>query len=637
MRRPRGNRHLLAIALLLLGVGCTTVPPAPQTAAQLQRAATMTLTGLLTAPATLLSDKGLGIIGNNGSSLVSKIKYRVRATAAWAPVAGAAVTLEDAHGHVLAGATATTDAQGHFTVANVPAGQAWVVRATAGPAAFSTLVPDQGTAPDVALNPATTAVTESLRDSLKQAPGALSAVPAAQFQALSQLVETALQQDDVAIAELAKASDALALFEAAQAKNAAIAKFERQLVAKALASVGAPSPSPSVATATVVPPSVPVLPSDGPPSPPAPIARPEIMAFSPAKDSPGTIVTLKGSGFSATSASDTVTFGLGTASVVAATATTLTVKVPAGATAGPIQVTVDGRTGQTATNFSVVSAGTILGTYTLGGGTWPASLALDPAGDVWVACANSNSVSELGPDGSLIGSYPVGGYPCSIAIDASGDPWVANARSNSVMKLSSRGAVLGAYPLSDPRALAFDASKRAWVAQQASNTVSVLAPDGTAVGTFATSQSPQAVAIDAAGDAWIANSLSNTVTKLSPTGTKLGEYPAGEFPSTLAFDEAGDLWVGNFDVGTLTKLAPDGSKLGSYPAGTMVGGIAIAPNGNLWVAVDATKDIGEYALEGTALGQYFVDGDAHEALAFDPAGNLWLTSSSHNTVTELAP
>ena len=78
-----------------------------------------------------------------------------------------------------------------------------------------------------------------------------------------------------------------------------------------------------------------------------------IFQFTPDKGSVGTTVTIYGTGFSATPASNTVKFNGTTTSVLTATTTVLTANVPAGATNGPISVTVAGVTATSASNFTV--------------------------------------------------------------------------------------------------------------------------------------------------------------------------------------------------------------------------------------------------------------------------------------------
>ncbi len=78
-----------------------------------------------------------------------------------------------------------------------------------------------------------------------------------------------------------------------------------------------------------------------------------IFAFSPGRGAPGTPVTIKGQGFSATASQNAVQFNGVAATVSTASSTELTVVVPSGATTGPIAITVGSATASSAMNFVV--------------------------------------------------------------------------------------------------------------------------------------------------------------------------------------------------------------------------------------------------------------------------------------------
>lgn len=82
-----------------------------------------------------------------------------------------------------------------------------------------------------------------------------------------------------------------------------------------------------------------------------------IFQFTPSSGPVGTAVTIYGTGFSATPASNTVKFNGTTATVATASTTVLTTTVPAGATNGTISVTVAGTTATSVASFTVGTAG----------------------------------------------------------------------------------------------------------------------------------------------------------------------------------------------------------------------------------------------------------------------------------------
>lgn len=92
-----------------------------------------------------------------------------------------------------------------------------------------------------------------------------------------------------------------------------------------------------------------------PPEPPG-TSGPSLSGFAPSQGPVGTEVVLSGGGFGATSAENAVAFAGVTAAVKAATASRLTVTVPAGATTGRVAVTVRGVTATSTSDFAVTAA-----------------------------------------------------------------------------------------------------------------------------------------------------------------------------------------------------------------------------------------------------------------------------------------
>ncbi|RBJ58434.1 IPT/TIG domain-containing protein [Xanthomonas oryzae] len=81
-----------------------------------------------------------------------------------------------------------------------------------------------------------------------------------------------------------------------------------------------------------------------------------IFTVNPGRGAPGTIVKIKGQGFSTTAAQNAIKFNGVSATTSAATANELTTTVPAGATTGPVSVTVGTATAASAVDFLVDAA-----------------------------------------------------------------------------------------------------------------------------------------------------------------------------------------------------------------------------------------------------------------------------------------
>src|ERR1044072_5574263 len=86
-------------------------------------------------------------------------------------------------------------------------------------------------------------------------------------------------------------------------------------------------------------------------------AQPTISSFSPVSGPPGTVMTITGTGFNTTASSNIVFLGPVKGTVTAATATSLTVTVPANAGYQPFTVTSNNLTAYSAKPFIVALAG----------------------------------------------------------------------------------------------------------------------------------------------------------------------------------------------------------------------------------------------------------------------------------------
>jgi hypothetical protein len=193
------------------------------------------------------------------------------------------------------------------------------------------------------------------------------------------------------------------------------------------------------------------------------LAQPTITSFSPTSGAIGTTVTITGSNFSATAADNTVLFGSVKATVSAASTTSLTVTVPAGASNGTITVTTNYLTAFSAQPFLVTNTygGTIdanafaAGTSFIAGSDAPCiaigDLNADGKPDLVSASPYSNLISVVrnqSAPGTLAMAakidYSTGSQPMGVTIgdvngDGKPDIVVANSLSNSVSVYRNTG------------------------------------------------------------------------------------------------------------------------------------------------------------------------------------------------------
>jgi len=322
---------------------------------------------------------------------------------------------------------------------------------------------------------------------------------------------------------------------------------------------------------------------------------PKITSFTPISGEVGATVTITGTGFNTTPASNIVFFRATRATVSAATANSLTVAVPTSATYGAITVL---NTGTSLAAYSTqffnptfspnkgsITTADIAAKIDFTTGTNPRSVAigdLDGDGKPDLAVANQGSASvsvyrNTSTSGSIVAGsfaarvdFTTGTSPSSVAIgdlDGDGKPdlAVANTGSNSVSvfrNTSSSGSIVaGSFAArvdfttgTSPISLAIgdldgDGKPDLAVANQLAHTVSVLRNTSTSgsivAGSFAakvdftTGTNPQEVVIgdldgDGKPDLAVANNNSSTVSVLRNTSTS-GSIVAGSFAATIDF------------------------------------------------------------------------------------------------------
>jgi hypothetical protein len=301
--------------------------------------------------------------------------------------------------------------------------------------------------------------------------------------------------------------------------------------------------------------------------------------------------------------------------------------------------------------------------FTGGGLSAPAGLALDAGGNVWVANASGNSVTELSSTGALLTGTT--GYTGSnnligaqgIAVDKSGNVWVADTLLNSMVKLTlSSGAVVSSASytggFAGPLGLAIDSGNNVWVSSFAGGSVTELNSQGAPVGASPltaaqTLQSPAGIAIDGQGNVWVVDNatwdvveFANNQTLLSSSGYSDGAMVA---PVAVALDASGRAWVSNNGSSAASLFGTTGSSLLAAPITggglTMPAAIAVDGSGTVWIANGAAAgSISELAYGQSAPlspAKGFGNLNTPTAIAIDGSGSVWTANAGDNSVSEI--
>jgi YD repeat-containing protein len=266
---------------------------------------------------------------------------------------------------------------------------------------------------------------------------------------------------------------------------------------------------------------------------------PTITSLSPSAAAIGQTVTVNGSHFLATQGASTVKFNGTAAMPTGWSDTAITVPVPAGATTGPVVVTVNGVASNGVT-FTVVTTGTVSGTITratggsaLSGATVQAVLIGVTTGTATSAADGTYSIPNLNP-----GTYDVRvlatGYSSEVR---SGTSVSANVTTTVNVAMLQPGSISGKVTQADGITPIVGAAVTLYSGPFQKGSASTNATGDYSV----TNLHPGAYTVQAANAANRTKEQGATITENTNTIANLSLDPAGTGPVTYAYDELGRL------------------------------------------------------------------------------------------------
>ena len=236
----------------------------------------------------------------------------------------------------------------------------------------------------------------------------------------------------------------------------------------------------------------------------------------------------------------------------------------------------------------------------LGGGL---AIALDAAGNLYIADTYNNAVRRVAPGGIITAvagngscynpgdgapAASAGLEPQAVAVDSAGNMFIADWCLNKIREVSAEGAITTvagnglvgysgdagpaiAAELNHPRGIAVDSAGNLYIADTDNNAVRMVA-NGTITTLFSVAW-PQAVAVDAAGNLFVSTSVNvirrasnGTVTNIAGNGQ--GGYSGDGGPALsasfwtiagLAVDLAGNIYLADTLNDVIRMLAPQGA------------------------------------------------------------------------------
>lgn len=343
----------------------------------------------------------------------------------------------------------------------------------------------------------------------------------------------------------------------------------------------------------------------------------------------------------------------------------------------------------------------------------PQGIAIDSKGVLYVADQFNNIIRKITPAGAvstlagkagLFGSADGTGAnarfngPWGIALDAAGNVYVADSNNASIRKITPAGVVstLVTPQFEFPTGICLDSAGNIFVSEFDGETIRKITPAGvttifagrfnisgsvnSTIGTNATFDQPQSLAIDSSNNIYVADANNHKIRKITSGAvvtTLAGSGGLGATdatgtqasfgnPTGLGTDAAGNVFVtDNFTQllrkvtsgGVVTTLAGDIDVQGTNDGPGLLatffspGDVVVDAGGNLYVADSDNNTIRKISAAGavtTLAGLAGVEGTADgtgsaarfkgpEGVAVDKTGNVYVADTSSSTIRKITP
>jgi large repetitive protein len=241
---------------------------------------------------------------------------------------------------------------------------------------------------------------------------------------------------------------------------------------------------------------------------------------------------------------------------------------------------------------SVTFAGT-QSTVLAGGFSQPWAVAVDRAGDIFIADPNNNRVVELPAGGGAQTTVGSGlSNPNGVAVDGAGDVFIADTNNNRVVEVPAGGGpqtTVAARGLDNPFGVAADGAGDVFIADTLNNRVVEVPAGGGAQITITVRSKlkyPAAVAVDGAGNVFIADYGNNRVVKVPVGGGAQNTVGSGLFePEGVALDGAGDVFIADtYNSRVVEVLAAGGTQITVGSGFLLPTAAAVDGAGNVFIA-----------------------------------------------------
>ena len=224
--------------------------------------------------------------------------------------------------------------------------------------------------------------------------------------------------------------------------------------------------------------------------------------------------------------------------------------------------------------------------------------------------------------------------PQGVAVDGAGNVFIADAAAATVDKVTQAGTqTTVGIGFGKPEGVAVDGAGNVYISDFNAAAVYQVAASGTQTTVGSGFIEPAAVAVDGAGNVYVVDLGVPAVYKVTPGRTQTTVGSGFIKPAGVAVDGAGNVYVADPGVPAIYKVTPGGKQTTVSSVFSKPEDVAVDAAGSVYIVDAGTNALHEVTPSAT---QTVASGfDNPEGLAVDGSGNLYVGDTGHVRVVKI--
>jgi streptogramin lyase len=285
--------------------------------------------------------------------------------------------------------------------------------------------------------------------------------------------------------------------------------------------------------------------------------------------------------------------------------------------------------------------------------SFPAQIALDAQGRLWVSERDANKIAHFDPQAEDWEEYIISttnSQPWGLALDGDGNVWFAETAANKIGKLEVTSGVFYEYSLtggSQPWDVAVGGDGTVWFTEKAGNKIGRLVPATGLITEYSLPTSnaePSGIAVSS-GEVWFTEAAANKLGRLKIVTGLIEETvlpTSGSVPQDIVSTSAGQPWLtemqGNKIAGYKVATHSQFFEVPVHTAHSEPYGIAMEGNVAVWFTERAANKLGRYDARGLVF-EYGLPtpNSSPTGIVVDGNACAWYTAPGANRIGRLCP